>query len=174
MRTGANCHKSVSKPASARRTLNEVVFGPWVTCLAGWIFVLSVLGCMSINIGGHGLHDGTSCSEESGLLVQEGKVFVRPGNVQVVHYPTAFASPPNLEVEDPSGLCDVVEQKETCFTVRFRVDPNANQQSLSWKARGQRIAQPAAATSAPAADATSTAVGQASVQTLTPTLAQPR
>jgi hypothetical protein len=93
---------------------------------------------MSLNFGGVKVDGVTS---DADLLIQEGKIPVRPRGEQVVYYPIAFAAAPNLELEDPKGVCDIVDQNETCFTVRFHADAAGNQQALCWKARGQRVAQ---------------------------------
>src|SRR5579862_4999894 len=96
MRKTANAQNSPLIRRTAWKSLNSLVFGPWAASLAGFICVLAVFGCMSINIGGTHSHEGVTCVEDANVLFQEGKISVRPGNVQVIHYPTSYASPPNL------------------------------------------------------------------------------
>jgi hypothetical protein len=75
-----------------------------------------------------------------------GRVFTQEGGAtlparceQDVYYPVAFASPPNLEIED-DGLfqrCEIIEQRAD----RFRVwNPTFLSRSLSWTARGVQCA----------------------------------
>jgi hypothetical protein len=135
-----------------------MVFGRASAGVAACLGIVVVLGCMSINLGGRSADESKPCPDD-GVLVQEGKVPVRPGSEQVIYYPVAYASPPNLEVQDALGLCDVLEQKETCFRVRFHPNFQTTNASLSWKARGVRGSSPPAVPAGAAPEAAPSTTG---------------
>ena len=121
--------------------VQEMLFSKTAAAAAAGLGAVIVLGCMNLSLGGK--HDEV-CKpvvEEIPTFEQVGKIPIRAGHDPVVYYPVAFASPPNLEVEDPFGLCDVVEQKENCFKVHFHANVTSSPQSLTWKARGIRTGQ---------------------------------
>jgi hypothetical protein len=128
------------KPGRQRRWLDAVLFNRATAGVGACVTLLVVLGCMSISIGGHSSEEAKPCPDDGGLRAQEGKFPIRPGAEQIVYYPAPYSSPPNLELEDSQGFCEIIEQKETYFRVRFRRDFLTSQQSLTWKARGMRAA----------------------------------
>jgi hypothetical protein len=150
-------HGSASRAGrgSRWRRLDRFLFHRATACVAACLSLLAVLGCMSISIGGGGSHEvKTAAADETGtgVLAQDGKVIIRPGVEQVIYYPVSYASPPNLELEDTHGFCDIVEQKEGFFRVRFRTGFMTSQESLPWKARGTRCPPPPSGPPAAAAE----------------------
>jgi hypothetical protein len=95
--------------------------------MAACLSLLAVLGCMSISIG------NSDCA--AGEFKQEGTFRVQTGQEVLVYYPVPFGSPPNLEVEDTFGLCEIVEQKENYFRVRYGKNVTG-WHTYSWTARG--------------------------------------
>jgi hypothetical protein len=131
--------------------VNQWLFSNTAACVAACVGAIIVVGCMNISLGGHSAAVSVPLAEEQGTFEQTGRLPVRTGPDPVcVFYAVPFASPPNLDVEDPSGQCDIIEQKENCFKVRFHANVTSSPQTLAWKARGTRASQtpatPAAAT----------------------------
>jgi hypothetical protein len=132
-----------SSTGQVRNRSCGVLFGRTAGALAACLFVLFSLGCMSFWFGTPGCEIITKAgAEDCEVLTQEGRVAVRPASDQVVFYPVAYASPPNLEIEDRFQVCDVVEQKENCFRVHFRAS-TGGEITVAWKARGMKAAPPA-------------------------------
>jgi hypothetical protein len=132
--------------------IEDVLFSRSAACVATCLAALIVLGCMSISLGGHSVEEVKVTPETSAVLLQEGRIPVRPGGEQDVYYPVAYSSRPNVEIDDPLGLCDIVDQKENCFRVRFHANSGNGAQVLTWKARGAHVPQPAVAQPAPATE----------------------
>jgi hypothetical protein len=133
--------------------VNQLLFSKAAACVTTCLGIVIVLGCMNISLGGHSAAVALPLAEEPGAFEQAGRLPVRTGpDPQVVYYAVPFAAPPNLEIEDPSGLCDIVDQKENCFKVRFHANVTASPQSLAWKARGSRAGQQALAPVMPVAE----------------------
>jgi hypothetical protein len=119
--------------------VQELLFSKTAAAAVACLGAVIVLGCMNISLGGK--HDEV-CKpvfEECPPFEQVGKIPIRAGNDQVIYYAVAYTSPPNLEVEDPFGLCEVLEQKENCFKVHFHANVTSSPQYLAWKARGARM-----------------------------------
>jgi hypothetical protein len=136
-------------PRGVRRRLAALMFSPAAARVAAGLYLLIALGCMSFTIGGRGSDEVRPATEDVGMLTQEGKVPVRPGSEQLIYYPVSYASPPNLELEDPFHVSDIVDQKENCFRVRFHESVASADLTLLWKARGVR--GPSAPAAAPTA-----------------------
>ncbi len=123
--------------------------------VAASLSALIVLGCMGIAIGNRTAEETKAClgpgavADDSSVLAQEGKIRIRPGSEKIVYYPIPYASPPNLEFQDDCDYCDVIEEKENCFRIRFHSNFSTTQQTLCWKARGVRCPAPAAAPAEP-------------------------
>jgi hypothetical protein len=142
------------------RDANAWLFGKTAACLAVALSAVIVLGCMSLSFG---------CKEGDVIKVCEPQTFEQVGKIQVrsspldqtYYYPVPFASRPNLEIDDPYNMCEVVDQQENYFKVKFHANITSSTQQLTWKARG--VHGPAAAPPplfettppAPAADAVS-------------------
>ena len=131
-----------------RHRVGDWVFGRVAAALAAVLSLLVMVGCMNINFGDWGSSPSSAGSDANGVLAQDGRIAVRAGSEQVIYYPVAYTAPPNLELEDSAHQCDIVEQSETCFRVRFRGNVTSSQQWLSWKARGVRPSAAPAATTA--------------------------
>ena len=135
------------------RVLCSRAAGAVAACLSAVI----AFGCMGIAIGNRTAEETKACCspgvDDSGALMQEGKIHIRPGSEKLIYYPIPYASPPNLEIEDTCDYCDVIEEKENCFRVRFHDNFTTTQQTLCWKARGVRCPPPPVPPSALPADA---------------------
>ena len=103
-------------------------------------FLACSLACMSLNIGGTA--DSSFREDTSGR--QTGKLFVAPGQEAVVYYPTPYASPPNLELDDSrvQKSCQIVEQRPDGFRVR---NMSATPIDVGWQARGVKATATASA-----------------------------
>src|SRR4051794_39250911 len=112
----AHVARAVQSTTGRWHKLNRLLFGRVQGAVAVVVWIVSVLGCMSINVGG----GDSKTSDASGVLVQEGKIAARPGSEQIIHYPKTYSAPPNLELTEGVELCDIVEQKESYFRVRVR------------------------------------------------------
>src|SRR5258708_1939989 len=103
--------------AMARRWngVKQLLFSKAAACVTTCLGIVIVLGCMNISLGGHSAAVALPLAEEPGAFEQAGRLPVRTGpEPQVVYYAVPFAARPNLEIEDPSGLCDIVDQQENC------------------------------------------------------------
>jgi hypothetical protein len=98
--------------------------------MSGTGFLVIVLGCMNIQLGGR-----TVVQEDSLTFTQEGSLVASAGQEVDVFYPVPYASPPNLVVEDLMHNSTLVEQKADHF--RLRNDGHFSL-SCSWTARGLR------------------------------------
>jgi hypothetical protein len=130
------------KTGRRRRSLDDMLFGRVATCLAAGFWILAVLGCMNLNFGSTPMVELKPDVQLSDVRSQEGKILVQPGKEQVVYYIKPYSTPPNLELDDTTGVCDIVEQKENYFKVRF--NPTTGMPAvaaISWKARGAQTAQ---------------------------------
>src|SRR4051812_19539475 len=78
------------------------------------LFLVIVLGCMSLSIGGH--HESIA-NDESGPA-EHGKVTVPAHQELDVYYPAGFVSPPNLAVESTWDDCVVVSQAPDHFRIK--------------------------------------------------------
>jgi hypothetical protein len=137
--------------ASRWNGVTKILFSKAAAGVTACLGAAIVLGCMNISLGGHSAAVAVPMVEEQGAFEQVGRLPVRCGPEQVVFYAVPFTSPPNLEIEDPSAQCDIVDQKENCFKVRFHANVTSSPQTLSWKARGTRAPQAVSAAPAPAA-----------------------
>lgn len=99
--------------------------------VTGAFAVLSMLSCMSFNIGGKVYE----CKTEDGLLIQQGQARVPAGVEQDVYYPVPYASTPNLETSDCWSSTIVVMQCPTHFRVRNTSD---SVERVEWTVRGVR------------------------------------
>jgi hypothetical protein len=115
-------------------SLIDAFFGRTSASCATAISLLAVLGCMSI--GAPMFEAKGTGLEATDVVSQEGKIPVQAGKDRIVYYPKPYGSPPNLELEDPSGVCEIVEQRETCFVVHFRSTVWGGPSAVTWKARG--------------------------------------
>jgi hypothetical protein len=130
--------------ASPFRQANEWLFGKTAACLAVALSAAIVLGCMSLSFGSKEGDVVKVCAVESETFEQVGRIQVRSSPLdQTYYYPVPFASRPNLEIDDPYNMCEVVEQKEDCFKVKFHANVTSSTQYLAWKARGVRVHQAA-------------------------------
>jgi hypothetical protein len=157
MFNGARISGKRGRPSNCWRCLDDILFSRSAACWAAFLAVSVMLGCMSVSIGNRGTDeakscDGKPCADDNGVLAQEGNLAIRPGTEQIVYYPAAYASPPNLELEDARDYCDLVEQKENFFRVRFHTGFITSKESITWKARGVRC--PPAAVPPPASTET--------------------
>ena len=149
-----------AKLRDQRERLMRILSSRPAGAVAACLSALVVLGCMGIAIGNRTAEEMKSCSspgpsaEDNGPLTQEGKIHIRPGSEKLVYYPIPYSSPPNLELADDLDYCDVIEEKENCFRVRFHTGFSTSQQTLCWKARGVRCAPPPAPPAAQPSDAT--------------------
>lgn len=130
----------------AHRTPN-----PWhlAGALATALLAVVVLGCMSLNFGGREVHCTGSPSGvvlgPGGVMQQEGKATLRPGELVTVYFPVPYSSPPNLEVTEASCLRShvrVMTQEGGSFVVRN--DDTAFDRTVHWTARGVTGQPPAA------------------------------
>jgi hypothetical protein len=133
--------------------VNQWLFSKTAACVTACAGAIIVVGCMNISLGGHSAAVSVPLGEEQGTFEQTGRLPVRTGPDPVcVYYAVPFAAPPNLEIEDPSGQSEIVDQKENCFKVRFHANVTSSPQTLAWKARGSRASQAPAAGAAPATE----------------------
>jgi hypothetical protein len=104
---------------------------------AGMVFLGISLGCMSFTLGGR--TEVVSKEEVGGL--QRGKASLAPGEELVVYYPAPYASPPNLEMEDPSlfHAGRIIEQRPDGFRIK---NTSSHAVELAWKARGVKASGP--------------------------------
>jgi hypothetical protein len=120
---------------------------------AAIVFLLLILGCMSLSIGGS-LPDHSDSAD--GVLMQKGDVHLQHGETQVVYYPIPYASPPNLTLDEDGPFGPeyaILEQAPD----HFRVGPrqgmggrlSAFGDTVRWKAQGVRAPAPVAATPPP-------------------------
>ena len=111
------------------------------SCLFAVIAVpLLLTGCLSFSIGGN---HSTHSNEDPAVLAQSGTVTIPAGPVHDVYYPIPYASPPNLELDDPLHACEIVEQKADHF--RVRINGVAGSAAVKWNASGVRLVQQVAA-----------------------------
>jgi hypothetical protein len=98
-------------------------------------FVVIVLGCMSLTIGGR----TELVQSEDGCVAQHGDVTI-PGNQELdVYYPIPYPVPPNLVISDCLNCCKIVAQCPDHFRVK---NEGALARDITWKARGVRMTAP--------------------------------
>ncbi len=123
---------------------DTALFSPKWACLAAVLLGLTILGCMNFAPFPSQVEIKTT-ADTPGMLAQDGKIPERPGKEQIVYYPVPYASPPNLTLTDNAKDCDIVEQKENYFRIRFLASAKP-QQEVTWTARGVRVPLPGDAT----------------------------
>jgi hypothetical protein len=123
--------------------LSHVVFSRWSAVTSACLIIATILGCMSITIGGR-----TEVAQPADLLVQEGEITIHGRGELDVYYPVAFASPPNLVIGEMFSWCEVVEQKADHFRIG---NTTLLPRTVSWTAKGTRCngGHESAAASAP-------------------------
>jgi hypothetical protein len=111
--------------------------------LAAAVCLMASMGCLALNFGTWSTH-----TEDASVVSQTGSVTIAKGQEATVYYPKAYASPPNLELDDTWHSYKIIEQKADCFRVRN----DSGTWALNWTARGVPV-QPAVvlAPSVPAA-----------------------
>jgi hypothetical protein len=129
----------IARKAGTRR-IRKVLFSRIAAFLGGVLSLLVVLGCMNFGSLQPAEVKVGAAADEPGVLKQDGKTVTRPGKDQVIYYPMPYTSPPNLQVTDGANACEIVEQTERYFRVRFPANAPA-QQDVTWTARGPRVAQ---------------------------------
>jgi hypothetical protein len=105
---------------------------------AALLFLVMVLGCMSLQFGG-----GTRevVHSDDSAYAQTGKVRVPVGKEVQVYYPVAYVSPPNLEMESPfDDSMIITEQKGDHFLVK---NIGSLDRRVEWTARGVKAPQAA-------------------------------
>jgi hypothetical protein len=101
--------------------------------LATCVFAaLMSMGCLSLNFG-----NWSRTSDDPAVLTQSGSAKVSVGQVTDIYYPVAYATAPNLELEDHKY--EIVEQKAD----HFRIRNDHGTPDVKWTARGVRAGQPA-------------------------------
>jgi hypothetical protein len=113
-----------------------------VVLLAAVTLLVILLGCMSISIGKFG---SSPPPEDDGMLCQGGEVELALAAERDVYYPVPYPSPPHLDISDPFGKCELVEQKPDHFRVRSTFEKSAlgGPFTLKWKAKGLKMPPPA-------------------------------
>jgi hypothetical protein len=104
-------------------------------------------GCMSLNIGRTSNHVTSDAVSEDGVYLQQGVARLKGGGEAEVHYPIAYQRLPNVELDDDSDHCEIVEQHEDHFKVR---NTSPFKAEAHWKARGVRVASAIAPPAVPA------------------------
>lgn len=95
------------------------------------------LGCMSFSFGERTeVIRSPEPSAVADAAEQRGKVAVPGGEEITVYYPVPYASPPNLVIRDPGGVCRVVEQKADCFRIVNSASLTMGPYDVVWTARG--------------------------------------
>src|SRR4051794_2394159 len=109
-----------SRPAGAARRwvrrIEHVLFSRRAAAVAVCLTASIFFGCLSGSSTYHHVEERAR-ADEGEVFLAEGKLTFRAGTEQIVYYPAPYSSPPNLEMNDPAQLCDLVEQKENCFRV---------------------------------------------------------
>jgi hypothetical protein len=105
-----------------------------VTVAAASACVLLFLGCMNFTFQGRTVSVENGASP--GVSCQSGTAHLAGHACADVYYPAAFATKPNLELEDSFDHCEIVEQREDGFRVRNRCFFSVD---IVWKARGTRV-----------------------------------
>lgn len=93
-------------------------------------------GCMSLNIGRTSNHVTSEAVSEDGVYLQQGVARIKGGGEFEVHYPVPYQHPPNVELNEDSEHCEIVEQHEDHFKVR---NTSPFKAEAHWKARGVRV-----------------------------------
>jgi hypothetical protein len=100
----------------------------YVAAGAALVALVCSMGCLSLQFGGK-----SNCTEDASMVPQTSSITIPKGQELTVYYPKAFASPPNLELDNSSPTCKIVEQKADHFRVR---NDGATPLTVTWSARG--------------------------------------
>jgi hypothetical protein len=111
-------------PTGRRLTRGKILLLLALICLP-----LLATGCVCLSFG------GCDHSETDGVLVQKGEVKCGYESQVTVYYPVAYASPPNLEINDHAKNFSILEQRPDCFRI-VQVRPGLP--AIEWTARGVR------------------------------------
>lgn len=101
---------------------------------AALVALACTMGCVNLQFGGK-----SNCTEDPSVVPQTSSITIPKGQELTIYYPKAYVSPPNLELDNSSAACKIVEQKADHFRVR---NDGATPLTVNWTARGMP-AQPA-------------------------------
>ncbi len=109
---------------------------------------LLTTGCLCLSFGGGcDGHCGGEHPESNGVLTQKGSFAKPTGEPVTVYYPVPYASPPNLEIQDPLNKCHIIDQRADCFRI---VQDGPGMLNVNWTARGVKSISPSPALPTPA------------------------
>lgn len=100
----------------------------YVAAGAALVALVSSMGCLNLQFGGK-----SSPTEDPSVVPQTSSITIPKGQELTVYYPKPYASPPNLEVDNSSPNCKLIEQKADHFRVR---NDGAAPLTMTWTARG--------------------------------------
>ena len=95
---------------------------------AALVALVCSMGCLNLQFGGK-----SNCTEDSSVVPQTSSITIPKGQELTVYYPKAYASPPNLVLDNSSPTCKIVEQKADHFRV---YNDGAAPVTVNWTARG--------------------------------------
>lgn len=94
---------------------------------AAIVALVSSMGCLNLQFGGK-----SSTTEDPSVVPQTSSITIPKGQELTVYYPKPYASPPNLELDNSSQNCKIIEQRAD----HFRVRNDGTTLEVKWTARG--------------------------------------